>query len=469
MYEKIYGFVQSVDNVVWGWAMILLLLGTHLFLTIRTGFIQRKTITKGIPLSVSKEDGADGEVSQFGALTTALASTIGTGNIIGVGTAIALGGPGAVLWCWLTGVFGIATKYSESLIAVKYRVKTEDGRMQGGAMYALDRGLNMKWLGMIFAVFAGFASFGIGCATQVNAIAEVCNTNLGIDPWIVGVVIAVLTAFVIFGGIKAIASVCEKLVPFMAIFYVLGCLIILGINHEFVIPAITTICQLAFASPKTVVGGLVGGGLRAAIQYGVARGLFSNESGMGSAPIAAAAAKTKNPVRQALVSSTGTFWDTVVVCLMTGLVLVSTMLKNPDVVSSQITDGGELTTLAFSQIPYFGPFILVVGIITFAYSTILGWAYYGERCVEYFSGRKGLIPYRILYVAVALIAPVLALDLVWLIADVLNALMAIPNLIAVLLLSPVIVKETKKYINNLDAVDDTPIPVIKTGVKGKKK
>ena len=469
MYEKIYGFVQSVDNVVWGWAMILLLLGTHLFLTIRTGFIQRKTITKGIPLSVSKEDGADGEVSQFGALTTALASTIGTGNIIGVGTAIALGGPGAVLWCWLTGVFGIATKYSESLIAVKYRVKTEDGRMQGGAMYALDRGLNMKWLGMIFAVFAGFASFGIGCATQVNAIAEVCNNNLGIEPWIVGVVIAVLTAFVIFGGIKAIASVCEKLVPFMAIFYVLGCLIILGINHEFVIPAITTICQLAFASPKTVVGGLVGGGLRAAIQYGVARGLFSNESGMGSAPIAAAAAKTKNPVRQALVSSTGTFWDTVVVCLMTGLVLVSTMLKNPDVVSSQITDGGELTTLAFSQIPYFGPFILVVGIITFAYSTILGWAYYGERCVEYFSGRKGLIPYRILYVAVALIAPVLALDLVWLIADVLNALMAIPNLIAVLLLSPVIVKETKKYINNLDAVDDTPIPVIKTGVKGKKK
>ena len=468
MYEKIYGFVQSVDNVVWGWAMILLLLGTHLFLTIRTGFIQRKTITKGIPLSVSKEDGADGEVSQFGALTTALASTIGTGNIIGVGTAIALGGPGAVLWCWLTGVFGIATKYSESLIAVKYRVKTEDGRMQGGAMYALDRGLNMKWLGMIFAVFAGFASFGIGCATQVNAIAEVCNNNLGIEPWIVGVVIAVLTAFVIFGGIKAIASVCEKLVPFMAIFYVLGCLVILGINHEFVIPAITTICQLAFASPKTVVGGLVGGGLRAAIQYGVARGLFSNESGMGSAPIAAAAAKTKNPVRQALVSSTGTFWDTVVVCLMTGLVLVSTMLKNPDVVSSQITDGGELTTLAFSQIPYFGPFILVVGIITFAYSTILGWAYYGERCVEYFSGRKGLIPYRILYVAVALIAPVLALDLVWLIADVLNALMAIPNLIAVLLLSPVIVKETKKYINNLDAVDDTPVPVIKTGVGYKK-
>ena len=463
MYEKIFEIVQSVDDFVWGWWMIILLLGTHLFMTVRTGFIQRKSITKGIPLSVSREDDADGEVSQFGALTTALASTIGTGNIIGVGTAIALGGPGAVLWCWLTGVFGIATKYAESLIAVKYRVKTADGRMQGGAMYALERGLNMKWLGMIFAVFAGFASFGIGCATQVNAIAEVCNENLGIEPWIVGIIVAVLTAFVIFGGIKSIANVCEKLVPFMAIFYVVGCLIILGINYDYIIPPIKTNCRLAF-TPGAAAGGLVGTGIRYAMQYGVARGLFSNESGMGSAPIAAAAAKTRNPVRQALVSSTGTFWDTVVVCLMTGLVLVSTIMKNPAINADQIADGGELTTLAFGQIPFFGPFILVVGIISFAYSTILGWAYYGERCVEYFAGKKGLIPYRALYVAVSLIAPVLALDLVWKIADILNALMAIPNLIAVLLLSPVIVRETKKYIHNLDAIDDTPVPVVKTGV-----
>ena len=467
MYEQIYNAVASVDDFVWGWGMIALLLGTHVFLTIRTGFIQRKTITKGIPLSVSKEEGADGEVSQFGALATALASTIGTGNIIGVGTAVALGGPGAVLWCWLTGVFGIATKYAESLIAVKYRVKTADGRMQGGAMYALERGLNMKWLGMIFAVFAGCASFGIGCATQVNAIAEVCNNNLGIEPWIVGVVIAVLTAFVIFGGIKSIASVCEKLVPFMAAFYVLGCIIILAINHDFVFPAIVKICQSAFSNEQAVIGGFVGGGIRYAIQYGVARGLFSNESGMGSAPIAAAAAKTRNPVRQALVSSTGTFWDTVVVCLMTGLVLVSTMMKNTEITMNMTSDGGDLTTAAFGPIPYLGPFILVVGIITFAYSTILGWAYYGERCVEYFSGKKGLIPYRVLYIAVALIAPVLALDLVWKIADILNALMAIPNLIAVLLLSPVIVKETRKYIHNLDAVDDAQVPVVETGV-GKK-
>lgn len=458
--EKFSQLVTWVDGKVWGWGMILLLLGTHLFMTVRTGFIQRKTITKGIKLSVSKEPDADGEVSQFGALATALASTIGTGNIIGVGTAVALGGPGAVLWCWLTGVFGIATKYSESLIAVKYRVKTEDGRMQGGAMYALERGLHMRWLGLIFAVFAGFASFGIGCATQVNAIATVCNENLHINKAVVGIIVGVLTAVVIFGGIKSIARVCERLVPFMALFYLLGCIVILGINYDYIIPAITTICRLAF-QPGAAAGGLVGSGIMLAMRYGVARGLFSNESGMGSAPIAAAAAQTRNPVRQALVSSTGTFWDTVVVCLMTGLVLVSTIMKNPAINANEITDGGVLTSLAFDQIPIIGPLILVVGIISFAFSTILGWAYYGERCVEYFAGKKGLIPYRVLYIAVAVIAPIVALDVVWDIADILNALMAIPNLIAVLLLSPVIVKETKKYLDDLDAKDDTEIPVIK--------
>ena len=464
MFVAINSVVGKINGVVWGWPMIILLFGTHVFLTIRTGFIQRKTISKGIKLSVAKDPDAEGEVSQFGALTTALAATIGTGNIIGVGTAIALGGPGAVLWTWLTGVFGIATKYAESLIAVKYRVKTEDGRMQGGAMYALERGLNMKWLGMLFAILAGFASFGIGCATQVNAIATVCRENFGVPAWIVGVVVAILTAIVIFGGIKAIANVCEKLVPFMAIFYVLGCVIILCMNYDYIIPALATICKLAF-TPGAAAGGLVGTGIRYAIQYGVARGLFSNESGLGSAPIAAAAAQTRNPVRQALVSSTGTFWDTVVVCALTGLVLVTTIMKNPTINANEVSDGGVLTSLAFGQIPYLGPIILTLGMISFAYSTILGWAYYGERCVEYFAGRAGkgvLIVYRILYIAVAAIAPVVALDLVWLIADTLNALMAIPNLIAVLLLSNMIVKETKKYINDLDAKDDTPVPVVKS-------
>ncbi|MEG1715644.1 MAG: alanine:cation symporter family protein, partial [Lachnospiraceae bacterium] len=285
-----------------------------------------------------------------------------------------------------------------------------------------------------------------------------------IEPWIVGVVIAILTALVIFGGIKSISSVCEKLVPFMAIFYVLGCVIILCINYDFIIPAIATICRLAF-TPGAAAGGLVGSGIMMAMRFGIARGLFSNESGLGSAPIAAAAAQTRNPVRQALVSSTGTFWDTVVVCLMTGLVLVSTIMKNPAINADEVANGGVLTSMAFAQIPYVGPIILVIGIISFAYSTVLGWAYYGERCVEYFAGKKGLIPYRILYIAVAAIAPVVALDLVWLIADTLNALMAIPNLIAVLLLSPVIVAETKKYINDLDLRDDTPVPVIKTGIR----
>ena len=463
MIETISNMIYKIDGMVWGWWLIILLFGTHIYMTIRTGFIQRKTISKGIKLSVQKDPDAEGEVSNFGALTTALAATIGTGNIVGVGTAIALGGPGAVLWCWLSGIFGIATKYSESLIAVKYRVKTKDGRMQGGAMYALSRGLKWKKLGkvlgMIFAVFAGFASFGIGCATQVNAIANVVEENTGVQGWMVGLVVAILIAIVIFGGIKSIATVCEKLVPFMAIFYVIGCLIILGINYDYILPAIQTICKLAF-TPGAAAGGLVGTGIRLAMQYGIARGLFSNESGMGSAPIAAAAAQTRNPVRQALVSSTGTFWDTVVVCLMTGLVLVSTIMKNPNINADQISDGGTLTTLAFGQIPVLGPIILTLGIICFAYSTILGWAYYGERAVEYFAGHKGLIPYRIVYVLVAAIAPIVALDVVWALADILNALMAIPNLIAVLLLSNVVVKETKKYINDLDAWSDEEVPVI---------
>lgn len=456
MYDTIYSIVQSVNDVVWGWAMIFLLLGTHIFMTIRTKGIQRK-VFKGIRLSVTKDPDAEGEVSQFGALTTALAATIGTGNIIGVGTAIALGGPGAVLWCWLTGVFGIATKYSESLISVKYRVKTRDGRMLGGAMYALERGLHMKWLGVLFALFGGIASFGIGCATQVNAIASVCKENLGVPPWIVGVIVGILVAMVIFGGIKSIARVCEKLVPFMAFFYVIGCIIILCINFDYLVPALKTICSLAF-KPGAAAGGLVGGGIMQALHYGVARGLFSNESGMGSAPIAAAAAQTRNPVRQALVSSTGTFWDTVVVCAMTGLVLVTSIMKNPSIDMGGISDGGILTSLAFEQIPILGPVILVLGIITFAFSTVLGWAYYGERCIEYFAGKKIMIPYRILYILVAVIAPVVSLNLIWLIADTLNALMAIPNLVAVLLLSPVVVAETKKYLNHIDEKDDTPIP-----------
>ena len=458
--DAIITFINWLDDFIWGIPMIVLLLGTHLFMTARTGFIQRKLFT-GIRLSVTKDPDSPGDVSQFQALTTALASTIGTGNIIGVGTAIFLGGPGAVFWCWIAGVFGIATKYAESLIAVKYRVRTRDGKMQGGAMYALERGLNLKWLGVAFALLATIASFGIGCGTQINAIAEVIENNVPfhIPPIAIGIVGGILTAVVIIGGIQSIASVCEKLVPFMAIFYVLGCIIILGINFDTLLPAIGAILRLAF-TPGAVAGGLVGQGLLIALRFGVARGLFSNESGMGSAPLVASAAQTRNPVRQALVSSTGTFWDTVVVCLMTGLVLVTTIMKNPSINMDSVTDGGQLTTLAFSQIPVLGPIILVVGIITFAWSTILGWSYYGERCAQYLWGKKSLLPYKLIFVAVVVVGTVLALDLVWTIADILNALMAIPNLIAVLLLSGVIAKETRHYLNNLDEVDKTEIPCV---------
>ena len=463
MIEMLKEGVEWFNGIVWGWPMIILLLGTHVFMTFRTGVIQ-KYIFKGIKLSVSKDPDAEGDVSQFGALTTALASTIGTGNIIGVGTAVVLGGPGAVFWCWLTGVFGIATKYAEALLSVKYRVKTEDGRMQGGPMYVLEYGLKNKNLGkalaILFAAFGTVATIGTGCATQVNAISVVCKENFNIPAWIVGVVLAIAVGSVIFGGIKKIANVCERLVPFMAVFYVIGCIIILGMNHGYLWESLCVIVKLAF-TPGAAAGGLVGSGIMIAMRYGIARGLFSNESGMGTAPIAAAAAQTRNPVRQALVSSTGTFWDTVIVCLMTGLVLVSTIIKNPAVDISNIADGGVLTTLAFQQIPILGPVILVVGIISFAFSTIIGWYYYGERCIEYLGGKKAISVYRILYVAVAVIAPVISLNFMWLITDTLNALMAIPNLIAVLLLSSVVVSETKKYMNNLDAKDDREIPVVK--------
>ena len=474
MFEAINTFVQDVDDFVWDWWMILLLLGTHIFMTIRTGGIQRK-VFKGIKLSVTKDPEAEGEVSQFGALTTALAATIGTGNIIGVGTAIALGGPGAVLWCWLTGVFGIATKYSEALISVKYRVKTRDGRMLGGAMYALERGLKLKWLGILFAVFGGVASFGIGCATQVNAIASVCRENLGIPPAVVGIVVAVLVALVIFGGLKSISSVCEKLVPFMAIFYVLGCLIILIINYDYLLPALQTIVTLAF-KPGAAAGGLVGGGIMQALHYGVARGLFSNESGMGSAPLVASSATTKNPARQALVSMTGTFWDTVVVCLITGLMLMTTLLANPElstaIANGTISSGAGLATAAFEKIPVFGPLVLLVGLITFTYSTILGWSQYGNRAISYLLGKKAVLPYYIVFLlfvfwgcmmvggAAGSAAVSNLSSVVWNVADVMNALMAIPNCIAVLGLSAIIARETKHYVydNNLEEVDKTEIP-----------
>ncbi len=440
--DSFVSYLNSFRDIVWGVPMILLLLGTHIYLTYKTGFIQRK-----VP---------------FQALTTALASTIGTGNIIGVGTAVYLGGPGAVFWCWITGVFGIATKYAESLISVKYRVQSKDGRMLGGAMYALERGLNMKKMAVAFALFAMIASFGIGCATQINAIAEVFDSNFafaGVPRIYIGIIFGILTAFIIIGGIKSIARVCANLVPFMAVFYILASIYILFLNYDYLFPALKSIITLAFA-PGSVEGGLIGQGIIIAARFGIARGLFSNESGLGSAPLVASAAQTKNPVRQALVSATGTFWDTVVFCLITGIIIVSTVMKYPEVNMINFQNGGQMTTAAFNQIPYFGSFILIIALTTFAYSTILGWSYYGERCAEYLFGRKAILPYKLLYIAVLIFAPVLALDMVWTIADILNAFMAVPNLIAVLLLSSQISNDTKFYIDNIDHTHKEEIPVV---------
>lgn len=446
--QDIQVFFSKLSGLLWGWPMIILLLGTHVFLTIRLKFPQRK-IFKGIAFSVKSDGDSEGDVSQFGALATALAATIGTGNIIGVATAVSLGGPGAVLWCWLSGVFGIATKYAEGLLAVKYRVTTSDGTMMGGPMYALERGLGAKWLAVLFCIFTVLAALGIGCSVQSNSISTMLYESFNVPIYVSGAITALLVALVIFFGIKGIANVCGFLVPFMAFFYVAGCIVILAMNASFLGSALSLIFKSAF-SPQAIGGGFVGGGLMVAMRYGIARGLFSNESGMGSAPIVAAAARTKNPVRQALVSATGTFWDTVIVCAMTGLVLVTSILRYPDI---DYKDGALLTKLAFSKIRFIGPIILNVGLITFAFSTILGWAYYAEKAIEYLGGKKVIFYYRILWVAVVFIGSVVNLSMVWDLADAMNALMAIPNLISLLLLTGVLVKETNKYLWNdkLDA------------------
>ena len=439
--ETINDFFAAASSLLWGWPMIILLLGTHVFLTIRLRCPQLRLLT-AIRLSIRRDKDASGDVSQFGALATALAATIGTGNIIGVATAIALGGPGAVFWCWLTGVFGMSTKYAEGLLAIKYRQQTPNGNMLGGPMYALEKGLGWKKLAIMFAIFTAIASFGIGNTVQANAIATIANSTYGISPWIMGSIVCALTAAVILGGVKSIAKVCGMLVPFMALFYVIGCIYILIVNHNYLWPALSLIVNSAF-SPQAAGGGFVGTSVMMAARYGIARGLFSNESGLGSAPIVAAAAQTRNPVRQALVSSTGTFWDTVVICALTGIVIVSSVIAYPDI---NYSDGAALTKMAFNKIPYVGAPLLSFGLLTFAVSTILGWCYYGESAVEYLKGKRWTYVYRILYIAAVFIGSVASLNIVWNIADCMNALMAIRNLLSLLFLNGVLVHETRKYL-----------------------
>ena len=448
MRENLTDFIQWFCDLLWGWPMVIALLGTHLFLTIRLKFPQRKLL-KAIRLSVTPDKSAKGDVSQFGALATALAATIGTGNIIGVGTAITLGGPGAVFWCWLTGVLGVATKYAEALLAVKYRQRTSEGKMLGGPMYALEKGMGMKWLAVLFCIFTVVASFGIGNMVQSNAISLLCYESYGIPHVWSGMAIALCAALVVLFGVKGIARVCTTFVPLMAILYILGCVYILFVNGSFVWEALKLILESAF-DPKAAGGGFVGGTIIMTARYGIARGLFSNESGMGSAPIVAAAAQTRNPVRQALVSSTGTFWDTVIICALTGLVLVSSILAYPDITYS---DGAILSKEAFDKIPYIGAPLLTFGIITFAFSTILGWCYYGERAMEYLKGKKWMLVYRGIFIVAVFVGAVVNLAVVWNLADIANALMAIPNIISLIFLSGIIARETKKYLWE-DRLDD---------------
>jgi len=436
--ESLEKTLAAASDLIWGYPLLILLFGTHLFLTFRLRLIQRFTL-RGIRLSFSREREGAGDVSQFGALTTALAATIGTGNIVGVATAVSAGGPGAVLWMWLTGVFGIATKYAEAVLSVKYRVRGPDGTMAGGPMYVLERGMNARWLGMIFAALTAVAAFGIGNMVQANSISTLMRETFEISPAWTGVVMTLLTAVVILGGIRSIARVCEALVPFMALTYIVGCSALLVMGAESLPHTLRLIVEGAF-SPQAAIGGFAGAGIREAIRYGIARGLFSNESGLGSAPIVAAAAMTKNPVRQALVSSTGTFWDTVIVCAMTGLVVVNTGAWTKGL------GGAALTKEAFGQFHGIGPLVLTVGLLTFVFSTILGWCYYGEKAAEYLLGARAIVPYRVLWVAAVMVGSVATLPAVWSFADIANGLMAIPNLISLLALSGTVVEETRRYL-----------------------
>ncbi len=439
--EQFEAIIHSISEIIWSWPMIILLLGTHIYLTIRLRFPQRKIFT-AIKISLHSDKKSKGDVSQFAALATALAATIGTGNIIGVATAISLGGPGAVFWCWLTGVLGIATKYSEGLLAIKYRVTNSNGEMSGGPMYALERGLKMKWLAILFCIFTAVAALGIGNMVQSNSIALLVNDTWGVPSHISGIAIASLVALVIIFGVKGIAKVCTTLVPLMAMFYIVGCLWLLILNFDYVPAAISLIIDSAF-STEAVGGGFLGSAMIVAMRFGIARGLFSNESGLGSAPIVAAAAQTRNPVRQALVSASGTFWDTVIICALTGIVLVSCIIAYPDIDTSL---GGTLTTAAFAKLPFGGSIMLTISLFTFAFSTILGWCYYGEKSVEYLSGVKYVKLYRIVWIIAVFFGAIVNLSVVWTISDIMNALMAIPNLISLLLLSGIIAKETKYYL-----------------------
>ncbi|WP_455027872.1 alanine/glycine:cation symporter family protein [Neisseria elongata] len=449
--EQVEKFIHWLnDNIVWGPVMLVLLVGTGIWLTLILRGLQFGMLFYALKQAFrphpKKDDGSDheGDVSHFGALMTALSATIGTGNIAGVATAVVTGGPGAVFWMWITAIFGMATKYGEGVLAVKYRVTNSKGEMSGGPMYYIENGLGKKWkwLAFLFAFFGVMASFGIGSTVQANSVAQAVHSSFGIDTWITGVVLTLITAFVVLGGIQSISRVSSVVVPFMAVLYIVGGLVVVAMHFDLLLPALKVIMQDAFTG-QAVAGGVVG----TVIRYGVARGVFSNEAGMGSAPIAAAAAKTDHPVRQALVSMTGTFLDTIIVCSITGIVLVMGILQsNGGTFAVPDLEGAALTTATFdAMLSGYGGWVVTIGLIFFAYSTTLGWCYYGEKCATYVFGDKSVPMYRVIYVATVMLGTVLSMDMVWAAADTFNGLMAVPNLIALLLLSKVIVQETRDF------------------------
>ena len=442
----IESILSAIDSFIWGAPLLILLSGTGLYLTLRLGFIQIRYLPRALGYLFKKDKGGKGDVSSFAALCTALAATIGTGNIVGVATAVQAGGPGAIFWMWLVALLGMATKYAECLLAVKYRVRDKNGFMAGGPMYYIERGLGIKWLAKLFALFGVMvAFFGIGTFPQVNAITHAMQDTFNIPVLVTAIIVTLLVGLIILGGVKRIATASSLIVPFMAILYVTTSLVIILLNIEKVPDAISLIIYSAF-EPQAALGGAVGFTVMKSIQSGVARGIFSNESGLGSAPIAAAAAQTREPVRQGLISMTGTFLDTIIVCTMTGIVLVLTgAWNNPELAGAIVTNYAFAQGLGAS----IGATIVTVGLLFFAFTTILGWCYYGERCFVYLVGIRGVKLYRLAYIVLVGLGSFLHLNLIWIIADIVNGLMAFPNLIALIGLRKVVIEETKDYFQRL--------------------
>ncbi|MBO2562304.1 sodium:alanine symporter family protein [Shewanella algae] len=448
-----HALLTQINAIVWGPATLLLLVGTGIYLSFRLGFIQLLRLPLALQLLFKPANGK-GELSSFAALCTALSATIGTGNIVGVATAIKLGGPGALFWMWIAALFGMATKYAECLLALKFRTTDRHGNIAGGPMYYIEKGLGLGWLAKLFAVFGvGVAFFGIGTFAQVNAISEALTIAFDVPAWSTAVVLTSLVAAVTLGGVKRIAAVAQKLVPTMAIGYVVACLWVLLSASEAIPDAIALVLHSAF-NPVAAGGGFLGAGIALAIQTGIARGVFSNESGLGSAPIAAAAAKTKEPVEQGLVSMTGTFFDTIIICTMTGLVLILTGVWNGD------TAGAGMTSAAFSSAttPLIGQYLVTVALVCFAFTTILGWNYYGDRCWSYLTKGRWIPLYRWVFLGLIASGAFITLDLIWLLADIVNGLMAIPNLIAIIGLRHLVLAETRSYFQRLRGCDDEALP-----------